>query len=198
VFFYLQPRSLKEHDMRLARAMCLTAVATMFFGAATASAQERGHSGITMGFPMSVGFITHVSDRVALRPELHVSFSTSTTDSPFETSESRNSIVGAGFSALIYIGDPDKLRLYVSPRYIYLHQKLTIDSPFGTSTGTSLNSHTLVGSFGAQYSLHERFTVFGEVGVGAAFDRREAGLTPVRGKSTAVNLRSGVGVALYF
>ena len=44
-----------------------------------AAAQEKGDNGITMGYPLSVGFVTHVSNRVALRPELQLTFASTDT-----------------------------------------------------------------------------------------------------------------------
>src|SRR5437870_2920123 len=41
--------------------------------AATAAGQERGQVGLTMGYPGSIGIIWHISDAVAVRPELSVS-----------------------------------------------------------------------------------------------------------------------------
>jgi hypothetical protein len=84
--------------------------------------------------------IWNVADRFALRPEL--TFSVTTSDSSLGdilgtgTASSNNGFqIGAGLSALLYVGRWDELRTYVSPR------------------------------FRAQYSLARRFAVFGEIGL---------------------------------
>jgi hypothetical protein len=183
--------------MRLERTIIPTLFAIVC-AAATASAQEKGDNGITMGFPASVGFAAHVSDRVALRPELNLSFGSTDTNTGFDFVTSKNNLIGAGFSALIYIGAPDKLRTYVSPRYIFNRSHIEVQSPFGTNTSNTSNSHTMVVSFGAQYALHERFSVFGEVGLASTFERRESGQTPVRADTTTVSTRTGAGIVFYF
>ena len=183
--------------MRVAPAL-IFALAGVLGSAAPASAQEKGDNGITMGYPLSVGLVTHISDRLALRPELQLSWTTSETQSPFPATNVDSSLVGVGVSALIYIGDVDKLRTYICPRYVFGRTSITSLSPFGDSSENSVKSHTLVGSFGAQYSLHERFSVFGEVGVGVTSDRRRSSFTTTSTEMTTVNTRTGVGLVFYF
>jgi hypothetical protein len=58
----------------------------------------------------------------------------------------------------------------------------------------------VAGSFGAQYKVHERFGLFGEVGASYSNQDGESGFTTARQSlsTTASGLRSGVGVVLYF
>jgi hypothetical protein len=186
--------------MRLLRTTFPTSLLIVFtlLAAAPAFAQEKGDNGVTMGYPLSVGFVTHVSDRVALRPELQLSFASADTNTGFDFVGTTSNLVGAGISALIYIGEPDKLRTYVSPRYVFTRSEITIESPFGTRSENINNSHSLIVSFGAQYALHERFSVFGEVGVASTFDRRKSGQTPIRAETTTVSTRTGAGIVFYF
>ena len=47
---------------------------------ANALAQDAGQVGVLLGFPSAVGVIWHVTDNIAVRPE--VSFSTGSTENP--------------------------------------------------------------------------------------------------------------------
>ena len=81
---------------------------------------------------------------------------------------------------------------------------------FPSATGTSGHANFVSGSFGAQYALGRRFSVFGELGLG--FSRTTTSPTPsstsiAAGGSTSIvgtsssstlGTRSGAGVVLYF
>lgn len=173
---------------------------------ATASAQEAGQIGITMGYPASIGVIWHVSDSVAVRPE--IAFSTSSSDNQFSAD---TTTVSAGASGLFYVAAWDHVRGYVSPRFAYGH---ATSESVGT-IGITLKSATynVVGSFGAQYTPHKRFAVFGETGFGYSRSTTSTttvivpvvlppGLVPARSTtnstSTGFSTRTGVGVIFYF
>jgi hypothetical protein len=168
-------------------------------GAADAAAQDNGKTGITMGYPAAVGIVTHITDRVAIRPELNVSFSSGTTELfPFADTRSDGSAIGIGVSALIYLGTGDKLRPYFSPRYTFARTSSSSNSELRGSSESTSTSHTVAGSFGVQYALHDRFSIFGEVGVGHAVNRQKIGITESRSESRQTGTRSGVGVIFYF
>jgi hypothetical protein len=190
-----------------------------------ARAQEAGQVGVTLGYPAEVGIIWHVTDRVAVRPD--ISFSTGSTDTGTlgsdisffgESSgfgESSSTTLTVGVSALLYLGEWDKLRAYVSPRYAYGRNWSSSGTTFGIDNKHS--TYTVAGSFGAQYQLHRRFAVFGETGFG--YNHARSTLTssvfvlpaiqllpnvpaPVS-RSTEINshvwgTRSGAGVIFYF
>jgi hypothetical protein len=132
-----------------------------------------------MGYPSAVGIIWHVTDHVAVRPE--ISFSTGSTESPAISSgvslpgvsddqgKTSSTTVTAGVSGLFYFGEWDKLRAYVSPRYTYTRLMSDAGSTFSTDARNS--AYTVTGSFGAQYQFHRRFAVFGETGFGYAHTR---------------------------
>jgi hypothetical protein len=153
--------------------------------AANALAQDAGQIGVTLGYPSAVGIIWHVTDNVAVRPE--ISFSTGSTESPVISSglsfpdvsvnvgETSSTTVTAGVSGLFYFGEWDKLRAYVSPRYTYA--RLTSNSGSTFSTDARNSAYTVTGSFGAHYQLHRRFAVFGETGFG--YTRTRTTLTSV-------------------
>ena len=208
------------------RRIGLLAAITIGSVAPAASAQDDPKVGITMGYPASVGIIWQVNERIALRPEVTAtrasgeSTSTSTisfvglggggsttTTTTVTTNESWQ--VSTGLSALFYLSQHDALRTYVSPRWAYSRTSNSTTSGITElgNFGSTGSSHTVAGSFGAQYAPGRRFNVFGEVGL--AFSRsttapRDAptGLGIVTTTSGAVSRnfgsRSGVGVILYF
>ena len=66
----------------------------LLLAVADASAQDKGDTGITMGYPASVGFVFHVSDRFAIRPELNLNVSSAESDSQFGSSSSSDELHG--------------------------------------------------------------------------------------------------------
>jgi hypothetical protein len=208
--------------MHIRRIAALVALGTAC-GAATVSAQDSPRLGLSMGYPASIGVLWHMTDRVAVRPELSLSrnsteftstfttfssFPSGTTTTTTTTTTAEGWQVGAGASALFYLQRRDALRTYVSPRFAYTRGTTTTTSrpppspiaPVGSPTSETKNStYFASGSFGAQYALGTRFGVFGEVGLG--FGRSESsGGAPTRAGSKTRNLatRSGVGVLFYF
>jgi len=157
-----------------------------------ASAQERGRTGLTMGYPASVGVVWQPSDGFALRPE--ISFATTSIDSS-TTGLRGTTSVGVGLSGLFYVAKWESLSTYVSPRFVY-NRLSSGESPLATD----VNSYALIGSFGTQYALNQRFGVFGEVGVGYGHEQVENRSASFNSTSTSNswNTRTGIGVMLYF
>jgi hypothetical protein len=199
----------------------MLAVGAVLFLEANALAQEAGQIGVTLGYPTAVGIIWHVTDNVAVRPE--ISFSTATTGSPAfsftlpnvtaDIGETSSTTVIAGVSGLFYFGEWDKLRAYLSPRYTYSRLTSSLNSTFGTETRNS--AYTVTGSFGAHYQLHRRFAVFGETGFGYTHTRSSftsvflqpvipvgINVSPVaqfeETNSHSWSTRTGAGVIFYF
>jgi hypothetical protein len=172
---------------------------------AAANAQEAGQIGITMGYPPSIGVVWHVSDSVAVRPE--ISFSRSSSDNEFS---SDNTTVVTGVSGLFYLSKWDQVRTYVSPRFSYGHATSDSGGTLGLTSKSS--NYNVVGSFGAQYTPHKRFAVFGETGFGYSRSTSSStyeipslaleGLLPTRPTTTSTvtgfSSRTGVGVIFYF
>jgi hypothetical protein len=168
------------------------------------SAQNAGKVGLVIGTPASVGLIWNASERVAVRPDF--SFSKAGSSSAFGGDvESRT--FGVGVSGLVYLHRWDNLRAYLSPRFAY--SRATIKVPFATppaiggvlaSVTTSRPTYTGVVSFGAQYELNTRFSVFGESGFGyertTSVSNAPFGNQPFR--SHAWSTRTGVGIVVYF
>ena len=83
-----------------------------------AAAQEKGDIGLTISAPSALGVIWHVSERVAIRPEMSFSFSETDAESSTLTDVSSHSFTLAG-SALFYLGRSESLQTYFSPRLTY-------------------------------------------------------------------------------
>jgi len=190
--------------MRIRRVLVLCSV-LIAATPALAGAQEKHKAGITMGYPAAIGILWHVTDKVALRPEL--SFGGSSTD----TSGSALDIsgdgwtIGTGVSALFYLRTDDRLRTYISPRFVYGHSSSTSStSGLAAVTGIttteltqSTNSIGGIGSFGAQYAVGDRFTLFGEFGFGFSHIDTTASLTPTTSSGNSWGTRAGVGIVFY-
>ena len=171
---------------------------------AVAHAQEKGDAGLTMGYPAAIGVIYHVTDRFAIRPEITFAISSGKSESPISASEGDSTTIGVGVSGIFYLKQADKLRTYLCPRYSYSHSESTTTSSILSpifddeeSTATN-NSHTFTGTFGAQYALHERFSIFGEIGAGFTHTSSKSGLSDFSSHSNQFTTRSGVGVIFYF
>jgi hypothetical protein len=169
-----------------------------------AFAQEKGDAGLTMGYPGAIGVIYHVTDRFAIRPEITFALSNGKSESPFSTTEADSATIGVGVSGIFYLKQVDKLRTYVCPRYSYSHSESTTTSSILTpivddeeSTSTH-KAHSFVGTFGAQYAVHERFSIFGEVGAGFTHTASRSELSGLSSSSNQLTTRTGAGVVFYF
>jgi hypothetical protein len=185
---------------KLRASVFLLSCVLWLYPAGVESAQERRDIGITMGFPEAVGFLFHVTHGFAVRPELNLSRSTSETETPIGERESRTWAVGFGVSGLFYLPDLDRVRMYISPRYAYVHGKSESDTTFlfdDESTFTT-SSHALSGSFGAQYAPHERFSIFGEVGLLYNTSESKSSLSSTVGEGHSLSTRTSAGVIFYF
>jgi Outer membrane protein beta-barrel domain len=174
-------------------------VIVLLSASSRAAAQDKGDSGISMGYPASIGFVFYVADRVALRPEITFSRATTDQDTQFGGFSSESTSVSVGISGLVYVGRWDRVQAYVSPGYTYHRADGSVDSPiFPTTDSSTLTGHTFRGSFGAQYSLHERFSVFGESGLESTIRRSDSDFSPVERELSAFGSRAAVGVVFYF
>jgi len=190
--------------MPVARAFACCILLGAIAAPAAAIAQEKGDAGITMGYPASIGFVYHVTDRFAIRPEVSLAISSGKSESQVSTTEGDTFSIGVGISGILYLRQWDKLRTYFTPRYTYNHGESTTSSSFSLpfpdtteSTQTS-NLHSLVGAFGAQVAVHDRFSVFGEVGAGYSHQRSRSELSGLKSTTNQFATRTAVGVILYF
>jgi hypothetical protein len=181
--------------------------------AGPAAAQEAGHVGVTMGYPGAVGVIWHITDRFAIRPDVSLASSTSESETTATgllggtslTSTNKSDGWGAtvGLSALVTVRTIDRLRLYLTPRVAYSHS--TSDNETGLTGSLAEFTATTKGiiasgSFGTQYNLHDRFAIFGELGLqySALATTSDFPGSKSETDSTSLGLRSAVGVTFYF
>jgi hypothetical protein len=170
--------------------LSFAAFAAVLFAAAPAHAQQTRNAAVTVNGGNAVGLLLHVTDNVALRPELSFTRNTVEQTTGSTTNDSSSWQLGAGGSALFYMGDDNGLRMYLSPRFILSRAKSS------TSSNGAQNAYNTSGSVGAQYGLGERFAIFGELGLNYAWQKTSSTLSTV--KSSSFGTRSSVGVAIYF
>jgi opacity protein-like surface antigen len=168
---------------------------------AVGAAQEPQKAGIVMGYPASIGVLWHVSKRVAVRPEFSFTRTSNEFTSALGTTASTTAATfGAGASGIFYLTGREKLRTYLSPRYSYARLTTGADDSAAVSTDGAGHTHSLTGSFGAEYGLSNRFSVFGEAGLGYNSQKTSSALGPARSASVTHSwgTRTAVGVVLYF
>ena len=183
-----------------------------------ASAQEGGQIGIGMGYPGSISFVWQITDASAVRPDFRFRSTGGSSDVSTTTA-------AFGISGLWYFARHDALRIYAAPRFEYAHTSLDYEISLAipvlnfqefSAVGlpipqvqptleTSTSSKTLSGSFGAQYAIHKRFSVFGEAGVEYQKVGRPdflGSLSSLISRSTdgphSWGTQSAVGVVVYF
>lgn len=198
--------------MKIARALYVI----VFFAAAPAFAQESGRLGLSMGFPSTVSFVWHATERIAVVPA--VSFSNNSTETTVESQLTINGVVVAttsattssegwsvspGLDVRLYAGKWDNVSAYFAPGFTYNRSSsktvTSTTSPFATSRSETLRFRTrgynIRGAFGVQYTPHRRFAVFGEVGL--RYTRLKQRLT-AEGTSNTTTNASAVGAIFYF
>lgn len=173
------------------RFVSASTLALLLLAPATALAQEERTVGLSMGYPSSVAVLWHATERVAVRPE--ITFSTTSTD--VGERDASGSAFSAGASVLFYTLQRDALSTYIAPAYGYARG--TNESSTGLESTS--RAHNISGSFGVQYRLGERVSVFGETGISFTTTKLEA--DDAFGSSTSSDRfgnRSAVGVVFYF
>lgn len=187
----------------------LMMVATL---APPAAAQQAGDIGLTMGYPGAAGLVWHITDGLALRPDVSLAASTSdsqttATGLPAGSLSSTNRSDGwggtLGLSALVTVRTIDRLRLYLTPRVAYTHASSTSDTGFaGALSELTATTKGVIasGAFGTQVNLHDRFALFGELGLQytALTTTSDFPGSTSTTDSTSFGLRSAVGLTFYF
>jgi len=189
--------------MRIRRFLSLT-TGLFLFACGTAAAQEPGKTGLTMGFPGSIGIIWHATDKVAIRPDFTFSHSSLDGLSSVSGSSVSGSSFGTNISALLYLRKYDNVRTYFSPRFSYSRTSSTVSVSSPTQGAlpeqtTTTSASGGGGLFGVQYSPAGRFSVFGEAGL--TFSHRSAPASTISGTKLSSNgwgTTAGVGVIFYF
>jgi hypothetical protein len=131
----------------------LTIITTI--SASPIAAQAVGDLGVVFQVPVALGVIWHPSERVAIRPE--VSYSATTSAGGLQ----QNSWTVA-VNAPFYLSNHENVRAYISPRVGY--SRTTNQTP-GPITIPSTTNWTGAGSFGVQYSPTPRISLYGENGI---------------------------------
>ena len=162
------------------------------------AAQEKGDTGLTISAPSAIGVIWHVSEKVAVRPEVSFSFSGTDAENSALTDISSHS-VSLGGSALFYMGRWDNLRTYFSPALTYSWAGSSAQGS-GPDLESSQNGWGLSGSLGAQYTLGTRFGVFVEAGLNYTSTSAETPTSILNLERTiwSFGSRAAVGGTLYF
>lgn len=177
-------------------------------------AQGAGDVGLTFAYPGAIGVTWQVTNRLAVRPDFSIvqsdTESTSTTTQTFPgftppttTSRSDGVTSTTGLSLLFTVKSIDQLRLYLTPRLAYGRSTSETETGFSGSLSAieSTNEAWIgSGSFGAELRAHDRFAIFGELGLQYVSQTTESTFSASRnrGESTQVGLRSAVGATLYF
>ena len=173
---------------------------------APAAAQPTRAVGVTMGYPAGVGILWHVTDGIALRPDVVLSRGTTDTTSGgglgvTTTSAQTDWTASAGLSALFTLRDNDRLRLYAVPRVAYVRAETSTEGGAGLAGIESSTDGVLASAaIGAQYGLGDRVAVYGESGVQYLRQSFESGFGTATSKATLtqVGLRSAIGLVVYF
>lgn len=156
-----------------------------------ALAQVPAKAGLVINSSGAVSLIWHASERVALRPELGIA-GAKVANSALDA-EARTSNLSPGISLLFYTGPRENFRTYFSPRYVYGRSHSESDAPPPASSSEStVTTHTVSGSAGVEFSMHERLAAFGELGL--TFSRSKIGATTNQNWT----VRSVAGVIWYF
>jgi Outer membrane protein beta-barrel domain len=184
--------------MNRLRAAVLVLPVLFLAQSAPALAQDQGDVGINMGYPASAGVVFHLTDSVALRPEISFTRISSDSDSAFGDLSTSNYTYEIGISGLLYVGRWDKLRAYVAPGYAYRRTGGANEVDFPQIGSTTVSGHTFQGSFGAQYSLHEKFSVFGEAGLRYFTQQTRSSFSNAGVDFRSIGSRGAVGVIFYF
>lgn len=184
--------------------------------AASAWAQPARSVGVTMGYPTGVGVLWHVSDRIALRPDVSLTRSKAETTTttvvapsifgPGETITTSTTqtdwTTSAGLSVLVTIRDLDRLRLYAAPRVAWFRTETENDARANTLGAFNSENDGLQasGGLGAHYGFGDRAAAFGELGVYYTRQALSSGYSGggTEATLTGVGLRSVVGFVLYF
>jgi hypothetical protein len=169
-------------------------VAAIALTSGVATAQESGRVGVVMSYPARVGVRWHVTDRVAILPD--IAFERTVSGTVFQIgygfgSAGGNSFTGTttrtsstrwqtspGANLLIDLRSWDEVATYVTVGWSYVRSSLATSETTTTTGGfTSLppdrieqrevtsHGYETRGAFGVRYIPHRHFGLFGEVGV---------------------------------
>jgi hypothetical protein len=188
------------------RRSAFAAMLLSILGGGNCLAQDASRVGVAMGYPAAVGVIWEATNRLAIRPEVTFSFMSGDSSDATGTIAGTSSAwtAGVGVSALFYIGGAADVRTYLSPKFSYWHNSSSAGlAPGGSRSQNASSDYAVAGSFGAQYALGKRFSVYGEVGLTYAwqtssFSSTTANVVGTDSTAHSVGTRSAVGVIAFF
>ena len=163
-----------------------------------AHAQEQGQIGLVMSLPADVGLLWHVSDNIAVRPEIDFSFGSTEGEVAGVGAETSRRGFGLDTSVLFYLDAVESVRTYVSPRVAFSWSTFDDNDSAVDASGDAIEVSV---SYGAQYAPVRRFSVFGELGLEYARSTStvDVGIDgEVESRSSSWGPRAQVGVILYF
>lgn len=169
--------------------------------ATVASAQDKGRAGLVMGYPASIAFLWHATEAIGIRPEIAIARSstniTISSGGTLTTTTSTNLGTTVGVSLLCYGATHDNLRVYFSPRAVYV-RSTSNTQPGGVvpASQVTTSGYAVTGSVGAQYALGHRFSAYAEVGYG--FSHSSPGGVASGSTGNSIAPRTAVGGILYF
>lgn len=193
------------------RVTCATVLVLLGI-ASSVSAQNERRVGLVMGVPVQVGILWHATERVAVRPDVSFSWSSSdlaaaSSDYVDYSSSTSLSRLSFGLALLYYVGDDEGVRTYLAPRYRASRVSTSSESTLvipgipdvlpDRDRRLTQVSHSGGVSFGASYAPGDRLAVFGEAGLDFATSSSPR-LDDIEATSRAVGTTAGVGVVLYF
>jgi hypothetical protein len=193
------------------RVTCATVLVLLGI-ASPVSAQDERRVGLVMGVPVQVGILWHATERVAVRPDVSFSWSSSdlaaaSSDYVDYSSSTSLSRLSLGLALLYYVGDDEGVRTYLAPRYRASRVSTSSESTLvipgipdvlpGSDRRLTQVSHSGGVSFGASYAPGDRLAVFGEAGLEFATSSSPR-LDDIEATSRAVGTTAGVGVVFYF
>ena len=151
-----------------------------------------------MGYPASVGLIWHVTDNVAVRPEVSFALGSSETHSDIFDTEGDSSTFGTGVAALFSLREWDQVRAYAGPRFTYGRTTSNSETLLDGVMELRSTTYELAGLFGVQYTPHRRFAVFGEFGVGYTSRETNSDSSTLVLESRSWGTQTGAGIIFYF
>ena len=134
--------------------------------------------GITFGYPVSLGALWQVGERMALRPEFTLGYSNEVNEEISLTADGWRFGIAAGAVLSLYRDKPR--HLYAVPYYEFRRRNITLSQPVSypdplrpeiptlatIEVNTHSNEHTVAGLIGIEFHLTDRSAVFAEVGPG--------------------------------
>ena len=197
--------------------IAMYAVAALILASGMANAQDRPQVGVTMTYPARIGVLWHITDRVAILPDVALErfsweseFSFGLTGpGSFIGSTSRATNItwelAPGANLLVDLARWDDVATYLTGGWSYLYLRETRTEvttstgqgtsfpPSGTEVTKSTDSgHETRGAFGVRYVPSRRFGIYGEVGV----EYRKSSQTTLT--SSTLRNRGAVGAIFYF